>query len=67
MVQSEQHVIYRLMAGEDREAQADMGLSTVCDCGITWERSGSVLDSRLRGCRFEPHRRHCVVFLSKTH
>ena len=30
------------------------------------ERSGSVLDSRPRGRRFEPHRRHCVVSLSKN-
>ena len=29
--------------------------------------SGGVLDSRLRGCGFEPHRRHCVMSLSKTH
>ena len=29
--------------------------------------SGRVLDSRPRGRGFEPHRRHCVVFLSKTH
>ena len=31
------------------------------------EHSGSVveLDSRSRGCRFEPHRRHCVVFLNR--
>ena len=28
---------------------------------------GSVLDLRLRDCRFEPHRCHCVVSLSKTH
>ena len=28
--------------------------------------SGRVLDSRLRGSRFEPHRRHCVVFFRKT-
>ena len=28
--------------------------------------SGSVLDSRQRGGRFEPHRRHCVVSLSKN-
>ena len=28
--------------------------------------SGRVLDLRSRGCRFEPHRRHCVVSLSKT-
>ena len=26
-----------------------------------------VLVSRQRGCEFEPHLRHCVVFLSKTH
>ena len=28
--------------------------------------SGRVLDLRPRGCRFEPHLRHCVVSLSKT-
>ena len=28
---------------------------------------GRVLDSRPRGHGFEPHRRHCVVSLSKTH
>ena len=28
--------------------------------------SGRVLDPRLRGRTFEPHLRHCVVFLSKT-
>ena len=28
---------------------------------------GRVLDSRPRGRRFESHRRHCVVSLSKTH
>ena len=33
---------------------------------ILWERSGRVLDSRLRGRGFEPHRRHCVVSLSKN-
>ena len=26
-----------------------------------WELSGRVLDSRLKGRRSEPHRRHCVV------
>ena len=33
------------------------------------ECSGSVVeyDSRPRGCGLEPHRRHCVVSLSKTH
>ena len=29
--------------------------------------SGRVLDSRPKGRGFEPHRRHCVVSLSKTH
>ena len=28
--------------------------------------SGKVLDSRLKGRGFEPHLRHCVVFLSKN-
>ena len=28
--------------------------------------SGRMLDSGLRGRRFEPHLWHCVVFLSKT-
>ena len=32
--------------------------------GAQW-LSGRVLDSRPRGGRFEPHRRHCVVSLSK--
>ena len=30
------------------------------------ELSGRVLDSRPRGHGFEPHRRHCVVSLSKN-
>ena len=34
--------------------------------GAQW-LSGRVLDSRLRGCGFQPHRHHCVVSLSKTH
>ena len=29
--------------------------------------SGRVLVSKLRGWGFEPHRRHCIVSLSKTH
>ena len=33
--------------------------------GVQW-LSGRVLDSRPRGHRFEPHRRHCVVSLSKN-
>ena len=27
--------------------------------------SGRVLDSRARGCGFEPHRHHCVVVLEQ--
>ena len=34
--------------------------------GAQW-LSGRVLDTRLRGCSFEPHRCHCVMSLSKTH
>ena len=33
--------------------------------GAQW-LSGRVLDSRPRGSGFEPHRRHCVVSLSKN-
>ena len=33
--------------------------------GAQW-LSGRVLDSRPRGRGFEPHRRHCVVSLSKN-
>ena len=33
--------------------------------GVQWD-SGRVLDSRRRGRGFEPHRRHCVVSLSKS-
>ena len=29
--------------------------------------SGRVLDSRSRGCGFEPNRQHCLVSLRKTH
>ena len=34
--------------------------------GAQW-LSGRVLDSRLRGRVFEPHRRHCVVVLEQRH
>ena len=33
--------------------------------GAQW-LSGRVLDSRPKGRRFEPHRRHCIVSLSKN-
>ena len=32
--------------------------------GAQW-LSGRVLDSRPKGCGFEPHRRHCVVVLEQ--
>ena len=34
--------------------------------GAQW-LSGRVLDLRPRSCWFEPHWRHCIVSLSKTH
>ena len=33
--------------------------------GVQW-LSGRMLDSRPRGCGFEPHQRHCVLSLSKN-
>ena len=38
---------------------------TACHAGAQW-LSDRVLDSRPRGRGFEPHRRHCVVSLSKN-
>ena len=47
-------------------------LSLVSFAGLTLEKcqgaqwlSGRVLESRLRGRGFEPHRRHCVVVLEQ--
>ena len=34
--------------------------------GVQW-LSGRALDSRSRGREIEPHQRHCLVSLSKTH
>ena len=34
--------------------------------GVQW-LSGRVLDLRPRGSEFEPHWRHCIVSLGKTH
>ena len=42
---------------------AHLGLH--CLLGAQW-LSGRVLDSRPKGGGFEPHRRHCVVSLSKN-
>ena len=33
--------------------------------GVQW-LSGRVLDSRPKGCGFEPHWRHCIVSFSKN-
>ena len=40
-------------------------LNTYCKGGAQW-LSGRVLDSRPKGRGYEPHRRHCVVSLSKN-
>ena len=42
-----------------------MHLNTISAKGVQW-LSGRVLDSSLKGRGFEPHRRHCVVSLSKN-
>ena len=42
-------------------------VQTVCkgyQMGAQW-LSGRVLDLRMRGCGFEPHRRHCIVVLEQ--
>ena len=41
------------------------GDTIINDVGAQW-LNGRVLDSRPRGRRFEPHRSHCVVSLSKN-
>ena len=52
--------------------QTTVGLSMYCPVKThvqtvqTQWLSGRVLDSKQRGCGFEPHRRHCVVSLSKS-
>ena len=50
---------------KDKQKQNHM-LLAVYKVQILWERSGRVPDSRPRGSRFEPHRRYCVVSLSKN-
>ena len=53
----ENKVIFSTLAME--QSEWSFGLS-----GAQW-LSGRVLDSRPRGCRFEPHRRHCLVVLEQ--
>ena len=43
----------------------EINFSPGCVMGAQW-LSGRVLDSRPKGRGFEPHRRHCVVSLSKN-
>ena len=43
----------------------EMVQSSVTHMGAQW-LSGRVLDLRLKGRGFEPHRRHCLVSLSKN-
>ena len=45
--------------------QGNNSLNIFFSLGAQW-LSGRVLDSRPKGRGFEPHRRHCVVFLSKN-
>ena len=40
--------------------------ATILHKGVRW-RSGRASDSESRGPGFDPHRRHHVVSLSKTH
>ena len=44
---------------------SDLFIKHVVSKGAQW-LSGRVLDSRPRGCGFEPHQRHCIVSLSKN-
>ena len=46
-------------------SNANRNKSAYITQGAQW-LSGRVLDSRPRGRGFEPHRRHCVVSLSKN-
>ena len=54
-----------------RNLMGSLGIQLLCSIvstfsvGAQW-LSGRVLDSRPKGRGFEPHRRHCVVSLSKN-
>ena len=56
----------RLLMGRKKSNQANTFKGIIEITGAQW-LSGRVLDSRPKGRGFEPHRRHCVVSLSKTH
>ena len=51
--------------GEKGVVEAKEDIKQLTKKGAQWF-SGRVLDSRPRGRGFEPHRRHCVVSLSKN-
>ena len=50
---------------ETAEIKVQGDLNSAKHWGMQW-LSGRVLNSRLRGRGFEPHRNHCVVSLSKN-
>ena len=65
---------YQVYSNDDPELTLSYltSMSNLLPNAFKWEYgaqwlSGRVLDSRPRGHGFEPHRRHCVVVLSKTH
>ena len=53
------------LISEKKSAEGETNLKNLPSMHIRG-LSGRVLDSRPRGCRFEPHRHHCVVSLSKN-
>ena len=58
--------IYEILSEDYGQLVVQIFLSriTVVCQGAQW-LSGRVLDSRQRGCRFKPHRHHCVVVLEQ--
>ena len=58
------HVLYSLSIALLQNI-ANTLFDTVNETGAQW-LNGRVLDSRPKGRGFEPHRRHCVVSLSKN-
>ena len=59
-------IMINVFTGQWYQGMAGSALLGLTQLQSSRERSGSVLDSRPRGRGFEPHRRHCVVSLSKN-
>ena len=55
-----------ILAQDSAVIKAHKLFSSYGGLGAQW-LSGRMLDSRPRGRGLEPHQRHCVVSLSKTH